>query len=65
MSSQSTKFEFNEIFLDSPFESEKDVTVAKSKVQCLPQKYTWYCIARDMRMLYIKMFISNAVREII
>ena len=35
------------------------------KVQCLLQKFTLGCIARDMRMLHIEMFISNAVQEII
>ena len=34
------------------------------KVQCLLQKFTSCCIARDMRMLHIKMFISNVVQEI-
>ena len=31
------------------------------KVQCLLQKFTSCCIARDPRMLHIKMFISRAV----
>ena len=35
------------------------------KVQCLLQKFTSCCIASDLRMLHIKMFISNAVQEII
>ena len=35
------------------------------KVQCLLQKFTSCCIARDLRMLHIKMFIGNAVQEII
>ena len=35
------------------------------KVQCLLQKFTSCCIARDLRMLHIKMFISNSVQEII
>ena len=35
------------------------------KVQCLLRKFTSCCIARDMRMLHIKMFIGNAVQEII
>ena len=35
------------------------------KVECLPQKFTSCCIARDLRMLHIKLFISNAVQEII
>ena len=35
------------------------------KVQCLQHKFTSCCIARDMRMLHIKMFISNAVQKII
>ena len=35
------------------------------KVQCLLQKLTSCCIARDLRMLHIKMFIGNAVQEII
>ena len=34
------------------------------KVQCLLQKFTSCCIARDLRMLHIKMFIGNAVQEI-
>ena len=32
------------------------------KVQCLLQKFTSCCIARDLRMLHIKIFISNAVQ---
>ena len=35
------------------------------KAQCLLQKFTSCCIARDMRMLHIKMFLSNAVQKII
>ena len=35
------------------------------KVQCLLQKFTSCCIARDLRMLHIKMFIGNAVQKII
>ena len=35
------------------------------KVQCLLQKFTSCCIARDLSMVHIKMFISNAVQEII
>ena len=35
------------------------------KVQCLLQKFTSCGIVRDLRMLHIKMFISNAVQEII
>ena len=35
------------------------------KVQCLLQKFTSCCIARDLRMLHITMFIGNAVQEII
>ena len=35
------------------------------KVQCLLQKFTSCCIARDLRMLHIKMFIGNAIQEII
>ena len=34
------------------------------KVQCLLEKPSC-CIARDIRMLHIEMFISNAVQEII
>ena len=30
------------------------------KVQCLLQKFTSCCIARDLRTLNIKIFISNA-----
>ena len=35
------------------------------KVQCLLQKFTSCSIARDLRMLHIKIFISNAVQETI
>ena len=35
------------------------------KVQCLLQKFTSCCIARDLRMLHTEMFISNAIQEII
>ena len=35
------------------------------KVQWLPQKFTSCCVAQDMRMLHIKMLISNAVQKII
>ena len=35
------------------------------KVQCLLQKFTSCRIARDLRMLHIKMFIGYAVQEII
>ena len=35
------------------------------KVQCLLQKFTSCCIAGVLRMLHIKMFISNAVQKII
>ena len=35
------------------------------EVQCLLQKFTSCCIAMDVRMLHIKMFIGNAVQEII
>ena len=35
------------------------------KVQCLLQKFTSCCIARDLRMLHIKMFNGNAVQETI
>ena len=35
------------------------------KVQCLLQKFPSCCIAWDMRMLHIKMFIGNARQEII
>ena len=34
------------------------------QVHCLLQKSTSCCITWDMRMLHIKMFISNAVQEI-
>ena len=33
--------------------------------QCLLQKFTSCCIARDIRMLHNKMFIINAVQKII
>ena len=35
------------------------------KIQCLLQKFTLCCIAQDMRMLHVKMFISDAVQEVI
>ena len=35
------------------------------KVQYLLQKFTSCCIAQDLRMLHIKMFINNAVQNII
>ena len=35
------------------------------KVQCLLQKFTSCCIAGHLRMLHIKMFISNTVQETI
>ena len=35
------------------------------KVQCLLQNFTSCCIGHDLRMLYVKMLISNAVQEII
>ena len=35
------------------------------KVQCLLQKFASCCIARDLRTLHIKIFINNAVPEII
>ena len=31
------------------------------RAQCLLQKFTSCCIARDLRMLHIKMFVSNVV----
>ena len=34
------------------------------KVQCLLQKFTSCCIARDMRKSDIKIFIGNAVQEV-
>ena len=34
------------------------------KVQCLLQKFTSCCIARDLRMLHVKMLISNSVQKI-
>ena len=51
--------------MDSPFGSEKSRNSSKLKVQCLLQKFTSCCITRDMRMLHIKMFINDAVQEII
>ena len=50
------------IFLDSFVERESR-NISKMKVQCLLQKFTSCCIARDLRMLHIKMFISNAVQS--
>ena len=38
---------------------------SKMKVQCFLQKCTLCCIARDLRMLHIKIFIINAVEEIL
>ena len=35
------------------------------KVQCVVQKFTSCCIAQDLKMLHIKVFISNAVKEVI
>ena len=35
------------------------------KVQCFLQKFTLCCTARDLRMLQIKIFISNSAQEII
>ena len=35
------------------------------KVQCFLQKFTSCCTARDLRMLQIKIFISNSAQEII
>ena len=35
------------------------------KVECLLQKFTSCCIARDLRTLHIKMFIGSAAQEII
>ena len=35
------------------------------KIPCFLQKFTSCCIARDLRMLHIKIFINNAVPEII
>ena len=35
------------------------------KVICLLQKFISCCIGQDLRMLHIKMFISNVVQEII
>ena len=35
------------------------------KIRCLLQKFTSCCIARDLRMLHIKMFIGNVVQKII
>ena len=35
------------------------------KVQCLLQKFNSCCVAWDLRMLHVKMFIGNAVRGII
>ena len=35
------------------------------KAQCLLQKFTSCCIARDLRMFHIQMFISDAAQEII
>ena len=34
------------------------------RVECLLQKFTSCCIARDMRVLHSEMFICNAVQEI-
>ena len=53
------------IFLDSPFGSEKSRNSSKVTVQCLLQNFTSCCIARDLVMLHIKMFISNAAQKII
>ena len=35
------------------------------KVQCFLQKFTSCCTARDLKMLQIKIFISNSAQEII
>ena len=35
------------------------------KGQCLLQKFTSCCIAWDLRISHIKMFISNAVQKIL
>ena len=35
------------------------------KVQCLLQKFTSSCIARDLRMLHTEIFISKAIQETI
>ena len=49
----------------SPFGSEKVVIATKYKVQVQLQKFTSCCIAWDLRMLHVKMFIGNAEQEII
>ena len=49
----------NNIFLE--WESRYS---SKMKAQCLLQKFTSCSIARGLKMLHIKMFISNVVQEI-
>ena len=56
----------NKIFLErEPFREWESRNSSKMKVHCLLLKFTSCCIARDLRMLHIKIFISKAVQEII